>query len=354
MAFVAGTTSCFGSASSSRTQWFVPRLPLPSFSSSSLTATARRRISMVTTKTSLSLFPSTILLARGSRGDIPLLSSFTNSCFPSSIRLVPQSPSAAARNTTNANTNPRGRDVVKRKKDEEEVLAVEEEEEEEEENLVGWMQMKAVDLVGSVTQAIPGPRVGRSSMPWIVAIPLAYVSFSLLIAILTTLHNFTSPKARRRFLVNKNAMLCKSIDELLEKGRDKVQQSTLEGLMQKTGFGGGDILRKYIRYALNEKPFNRKLVDNLIQLREASSLEVSQVAQILNVICRRIVKDKGLVVMDMSGYSEKGIKRKIAVQTLFGKVYYLSEVSDFNKVATFLLLLHSLIFFVLLFFTLMT
>ncbi|XP_058209628.1 uncharacterized protein LOC131322344 [Rhododendron vialii] len=287
---------------------------------------------MVTTKTSLSLFPSTILLARGSRGDIPFLSLSTTFCFPSSSRLVSQSPSpypsvaAAARNTTNANTNPRGRDVVKRKKDEEEVQAVEEE---EEENLVGWMQMKAVDLVGSVTQAIPGPRVGRSSMPWIVAIPLAYVSFSLLIAILTTLHNFTSPKARRRFLVNKNAMLCKSIDELLEKGRDGVQQSTLEGLMQKTGFGGGDILRKYIRYALNEKPFNRNLVENLIWLREASSLDVSQVAQILNVISRRIVTDKGMVVMDMSGYSEKGIKRKIAVQTLFGKVYYLSELPDF-------------------------
>ncbi|KAI8559611.1 hypothetical protein RHMOL_Rhmol04G0186900 [Rhododendron molle] len=336
MAFVAGspgtTPSCFGSASSSsRTQCVVRRQPLPSFSSSSLTATARRRISMVATKTSLSLFPSSILLARGSRGDIPFLSSSTTSCFPSSIRLVSQSPSpypsaaAAARNTTNANTNPRGRDV-KRKKDEEDVLAVEEEEEEEEEeNLVDWMQMKAVDLVGSVTQAIPGPRVGRSSMPWIVAIPLAYVSFSLLIAILTTLHNFTSPKARRRFLVNKNAMLCKSIDELLEKGRDGVQQSTFEGLMQKTGFGGGDILRKYIRYALNEKPFNQNLVNNLIELRKASSLEVSQVAQILNVISRRIVTDKGLVVMDMSGYSEKGIKRKIAVQTLFRKVYYLSE-----------------------------
>lgn len=30
--------------------------------------------------------------------------------------------------------------------------------------------------------------------------------------------------------------------------------------------------------------------------------------------------------MDMSGYSEKGFKRKLAVQALFGKVYYLSEV----------------------------
>lgn len=35
----------------------------------------------------------------------------------------------------------------------------------------------------------------------------------------------------------------------------------------------------------------------------------------------------GPVVMDMSGYSEKGFKRKLAVQALFGKVFYLSEVS---------------------------
>ena len=35
----------------------------------------------------------------------------------------------------------------------------------------------------------------------------------------------------------------------------------------------------------------------------------------------------GPVVMDMSGYTERGFKRKLAVQTLFGKVFYLSEVS---------------------------
>lgn len=32
--------------------------------------------------------------------------------------------------------------------------------------------------------------------------------------------------------------------------------------------------------------------------------------------------------MDKSGYTEKGFKRKIAVQALFGKVFYLSEVGD--------------------------
>ena len=54
-----------------------------------------------------------------------------------------------------------------------------------------------------------------------------------------------------------------------------------------------DIVRKYIRYALNDKPFNGDTVADLIQLRKASMLTDSQVAEVLNEISRRIVKDKG-------------------------------------------------------------
>lgn len=56
-----------------------------------------------------------------------------------------------------------------------------------------------------------------------------------------------------------------------------------------------DILRKYIRYALNEKPFNTDLVVDLIHLRKSSLLEDAQVAEILNEVSRRTVKDKGAV-----------------------------------------------------------
>lgn len=52
-------------------------------------------------------------------------------------------------------------------------------------------------------------------------------------------------------------------------------------------------MRKYIRYTLNEKPFNPDMVSNLIQLRKASLFDDSQVAEILNEISRRIVRDKG-------------------------------------------------------------
>lgn len=54
-----------------------------------------------------------------------------------------------------------------------------------------------------------------------------------------------------------------------------------------------DVLRKYIRYALNEKPFNPELVVNLICLRKASMMDDTQVADVLNEVSRRIVKEKG-------------------------------------------------------------
>ncbi|TQD72465.1 hypothetical protein C1H46_042005 [Malus baccata] len=135
--------------------------------------------------------------------------------------------------------------------------------------------------------------------------------------------------ANSPLLVNKNAMLCKSIDELFQRGADEVKLDALHQLVQKTGFSMEEILRKYIRYTLNEKPFNPDVVSNLIQLRKASMFDDSQVAEILNEISRRIVRDKGPVVMDVSGYTERGFKRKLAVQSLFGKVFYLSELPEF-------------------------
>ncbi|KAI3728570.1 hypothetical protein L6452_17208 [Arctium lappa] len=232
------------------------------------------------------------------------------------VRLISSTAAAAARD----NVDRKGAE----KKEEEEVEEVEED--------LPWIQEKALDIVefsGSVTQALPGPRVGQSSVPWILAVPLAYVGISFVFAVVKTIRKFTSPKEVRRKLVNKNAELCRSIDDLLEKEANGVQQEVLNGLMQKTGFTMVEILRKYIRYALNEKPFNPKMVAALIQLRKTTMLEDPQVAEILNDISRRIVKDKGPVVLNVSGYSEKGLRRKLAVQALFGKIFYLSELPEF-------------------------
>lgn len=81
---------------------------------------------------------------------------------------------------------------------------VEDDEEEDVEEEVPWIQEKALDLVeftGSVTQAIPGPRVGRSSLPLILAIPLAYAGITFVIAFVKTLRKFNSPREKRKKLV---------------------------------------------------------------------------------------------------------------------------------------------------------
>lgn len=54
-----------------------------------------------------------------------------------------------------------------------------------------------------------------------------------------------------------------------------------------------EIFRKYLRYVLNEKPFTSELVATLIQFRKASKLDDSKVAEILNEISKRFVRDKG-------------------------------------------------------------
>ncbi|CAJ2673985.1 unnamed protein product [Trifolium pratense] len=264
-----------------------------------------------------SLSPHFLSLPNKTPSLTPFNSSKPLSLFP---KLHPKPLITKASSSSSKNPNPN-------QPKENEIVEVEVEEE------LPWIQEKALDLVeftGSVTQAIPGPRVGPTSLPWILAVPLGYVGVTFVIAFVKTVKKFTSPKAQRRKLVGKNAMLCKSVDELLlQRGRDEVKVDDLKAIADKTGFGLQEILRKYIRYVLNEKPFNPDVVADLIQLRRASTLNDSQVAEILNEISRRIVRDKGPIVMNKSGYTEKGFKRKLAVQALFGKVFYLSELPEF-------------------------
>lgn len=96
--------------------------------------------------------------------------------------------------------NDKNNQSVKKQKQEAEVeveVVIEEE--------LPWIQEKALDLVeftGSVTQAIPGPRVGQSKLPWILAVPLAYVGVSFVIAFVKTVKKFNSPKYKRKKLVS--------------------------------------------------------------------------------------------------------------------------------------------------------
>lgn len=74
-------------------------------------------------------------------------------------------------------------------------------EEEEEEVEISWVQEKAEDLViatGNAIDRVPGPRVGESRMPWLVALPLAYLGISFVLSVVKTYTKYTSPKGQRK------------------------------------------------------------------------------------------------------------------------------------------------------------
>ncbi|KAH9290076.1 hypothetical protein KI387_034193, partial [Taxus chinensis] len=128
------------------------------------------------------------------------------------------------------------RSVEKGKEAEKNVIAKEEEEYIEEEVELTWIQEKAEDLAqftGTVVQAIPGPRVGQTSLPWLAAVPLAYMGLSFVIAVVKTIRKLNSPSAKKRRLIRTNAMLCRTLDELLQSKQDELSYEALKRLMRK-------------------------------------------------------------------------------------------------------------------------
>lgn len=198
-----------------------------------------------------------------------------------------------------------------------------------------WVTEKiedAKEAAQAIVAAIPGPRIGTSGIPWMFVLPAAYLGGTLVGAIIKIILKLNSPRAKRQRQVNKNAGLMETLDEVLaapEGGFGAITPAQFKATASKFGFGGDEILRKYLRYALNEKPFGPELVASLISVRKASQIPDEGIADVLNEISRRTVKAKGPVVMNTSGFTEKGLQRKAAVQALFTKLLYLSELEEF-------------------------
>ncbi|EFJ37689.1 hypothetical protein SELMODRAFT_437286 [Selaginella moellendorffii] len=204
--------------------------------------------------------------------------------------------------------------------------------EEVEEVEMSWVEEKTGELVqmtGNAIQAIPGPRVGQSSVPWLLVLPVAYFSVTFVIAVYRTVKKYSSPKAKKRRMIGKNAFLVTSLDKYFPQRREEFDSKVLKELERKCSFDSKEVLRKYIRYAMNERAFTPETVADLIHLRRITKLTDNEIADVLNETSRRVVNENGTVMMDLRGLTERGVKRKAAVRSLFSKLLYLSELDEF-------------------------
>ncbi|GBG84980.1 hypothetical protein CBR_g39443 [Chara braunii] len=176
---------------------------------------------------------------------------------------------------------------------------------------------------------VPGPRVGPTPIPWLVAVPVTYAAVSLVIAIVKLYRKANTPRAKRKKQVSKNQTLNDALNAFFPDNRTGFTEAEFLKVQRMTGFTAEEVLRKHIRYTLNERPFNPDLVADLLHLRKVSGLSDEAVAEILNDVSRRVVASMGVVMMNTQGMTERGIKRKAAVQSLFAKILYLSELEEF-------------------------
>ena len=80
----------------------------------------------------------------------------------------------------------------------EEVEVLGDDEEEEGESWVSERVHDVQEATQAMIEAVPGPRVGSSGMPWLVALPLAYMVLTFIVAVVRTVRKRNTPQAKRR------------------------------------------------------------------------------------------------------------------------------------------------------------
>eukprot|EP00899_Mesostigma_viride_P012177 jgi/Mesvir1/20960/Mv08029-RA.1 len=198
-------------------------------------------------------------------------------------------------------------------------------EEEEEAGLVDMVLDFADNTVATI-ESLPGPRMGP--VPALVGVPLSFLGVTFVIAVVRYVRKWLSPQQKRSRKVNKNRYLIDEIDKFLPKDRLKLTPVNISALRLQTGFTGEEIFRKYLRFLLNERPFDEEAISDVLHLRSVCGLTDDQVAEALNESARRTYEKTGVVMIRPKGFTLEGLKRKATGRTMFSKLLYLSELDE--------------------------
>eukprot|EP00898_Chlorokybus_atmophyticus_P000189 jgi/Chlat1/1170/Chrsp113S01642 len=184
------------------------------------------------------------------------------------------------------------------------------------------------EAVVAVMDLVPGPRVGGGDWPVLVAAPLAFLGGTFAFSTYKYLRKYFSPRQKRKRLVNKNLTLAQELNKYLPEQRDQLTPAVIASLRTQLGFTEDQIFRKYLRYLLNERPFDTEEVADILQLRRVCGLKDEQVADVLNESARKMCEKTGVLMINPRGMSAQGLQRKAMGRALFQKLLYLSELEE--------------------------
>jgi len=136
-----------------------------------------------------------------------------------------------------------------------------------------------------------------------------------------------SPRGKRKNTVNKNKFLVDKVGEMLRSPTGLTRED-VQRVKRDTGFTLELVFRKYLRYLLDQRPFDPQAVKDVLTLRQRCMLTDDQVVLVFEESARRTFDRTGILMVKPSGLTAAGLQKKAAGRATFSKLMYLADLDQ--------------------------
>uniref|UniRef100_A0A383V399 Armadillo-like repeats domain-containing protein n=1 Tax=Tetradesmus obliquus TaxID=3088 RepID=A0A383V399_TETOB len=152
-----------------------------------------------------------------------------------------------------------------------------------------------------------------------------FLGATFVIALYRTYQKYSSPRAQRKRMIDKNKLLVEELSAYLPDRRSELSAGVVRKLRGATGFSAVEVFRKYLWFLLRERKFDAAAVQDMVLLKGVLGLSDEQVAEALQERAARIYDKYGTLMLNVDGFTAEGVERKATCRALFSKLLYLTE-----------------------------
>jgi len=157
----------------------------------------------------------------------------------------------------------------------------------------------------------------------------AVLGATLLFSCWKVFQKWRTPKAKRKRTVGANKYLVETLSEYLPAQRSGVTKGFVNKLSFETGFKRDLIFRKYLRYMLDQRPFDADAVADLLHLKDVCNLTDDQVMEVMEESAKRTFERTGILMRKPEGFTASGLQKKATGRATFAKLMYLADLVEF-------------------------
>ena len=183
------------------------------------------------------------------------------------------------------------------------------------------MQLVATTVPAFLVRANP-------AMQLAVGIPVAVLSVTFVWSVIKVVRQKLSPRTRRKRLVARNLGVIERLNKYLPTRRGELTAQIVRAVRSQSGFSAEEVFRKYLRYVLDQRPFDADAVADIMALRDAAGLTPETTARALEDLSRRMYQSHGALMLKTDGMGASGTQRKVTGRNYFRKLLYLVELEE--------------------------